>query len=149
MSVFDVPAYEALAEAVRPDTVVDIALASFVSRGAAMPFEWGVCDCALWACDWILERRGVDPLAARRRTYDSPAAAAEILTANGGLDGLMSAACAAAEIERGPATVGAIGIVGTLLGPAVMIAASPDRWIGKAPRGIRVIKAEPSLVWSI
>ena len=149
MSGFDVPAYDALTDAIRPDAV-EIALASFLSRGAAIPFRWGVRDCALWACEWVLERRGVDPLADYRGTYALAEEARAIMAPHGGLAGLMTQACALAGLERVETSrLGDIGIVGTLMGPAVMIATDDGRWAGKAPRGVTILRASPVNVWRV
>lgn len=141
--------YEALCEALRPD-VPATALADYLRRGAALPFAWGSCDCALWACAWVQERRGVDPLAAFRGTYEDEAGARRITEPHGGLANLMAAACALAGLERtGAPRLGDIGIVGTLLGPTAVIACEGRRWAGKGERGVWVLRAAPTMAWRV
>src|SRR4051812_43525055 len=61
------------------------ALAQYLLASYDLPFVWGERDCALWACDWIKQRRGVDPGAPYRGRYTTQLGCARVLARNGGL----------------------------------------------------------------
>lgn len=42
-----------------------------IHRWHGVPFEWGVCDCALVLADWIAVVHGSDPAESVRYTYES------------------------------------------------------------------------------
>lgn len=44
----------------------------WLHRIAAVPHEWGYCDCMMVLADWVLMVRGFDPGADLRGTYGSP-----------------------------------------------------------------------------
>lgn len=54
----------------------EIRLADFIAARMSSPFVWGVSDCCLFACDAILEVRGVDPAAWFRGRYSDHRGAA-------------------------------------------------------------------------
>lgn len=60
-------------------------LAAFLRASSARPFVWGDRDCALWATAWIAARRGSDPAAYLRGTYDTALGCYRVLRREGGL----------------------------------------------------------------
>lgn len=47
-------------------------LYAWLHRIAAMPHEWGYCDCMMVLADWVLTVRGFDPGEGLRGTYGNP-----------------------------------------------------------------------------
>ena len=55
------------------------ALLSLVAQRAALPFEWGTRDCALWVFDAVRAFTGRDPAADLRGIYRTPRAALRLV----------------------------------------------------------------------
>lgn len=66
----------------------------------ATPFQWGVQDCATFACDAVIEMIGQDPWAAHRGTYSTEADADAIVTEAGGLEALAASIAATIGLEE-------------------------------------------------
>ncbi len=47
----------------------DIILDKFITMMSKTPFEWGVCDCALFVADWCVVYGGFDPAESYRGRY--------------------------------------------------------------------------------
>jgi hypothetical protein len=77
-------------------------LAALAEARQEQPFAWGTNDCAMFAADWVLAVRGVDPAEDLRGAYDDEAGAAEILAGHGGLGPLAEELMAAAGFEACP-----------------------------------------------
>ena len=67
------------------------ALPEFLRASGARRFAWGVCDCCLWAADWVATVTGRDPAASLRGTYRTRRAAAAIVAAHGGMIAFVEA----------------------------------------------------------
>lgn len=78
-------------------------LAELLASTRHTPFAWGLHDCATIVCDWILEIRGVDPMAAERGTYGTEAAFEALVDAEGGLEPFVAVRAARAGIADCPA----------------------------------------------
>ena len=65
--------------------------ADFISAASVREFEWGTCDCCLFACDGVEVLTGTDPAAPFRGTYRTIAGARRALKKFAG-DGLEAAA---------------------------------------------------------
>ena len=68
----------------------DVRLRALLQARLAVPFAWGVADCAMLAFDAALAITGRDPAADLRGTYNCGHGALRILHRLGGLCGLMS-----------------------------------------------------------
>ena len=60
-------------------------IAEYIARSRATPFEWGCCDCCTWPADYVLERRGVDPMADLRGAYATAFGARRFKIEGGGI----------------------------------------------------------------
>lgn len=60
----------------------------FIQEKRDQPFEWGVNDCCMFACDWIILLTGFDPADAinLRGAYSSKLEAIRILSRFGGVE---------------------------------------------------------------
>lgn len=61
------------------------ALADYLRRQAALPFELGKADCGLFIADWMREQSGIDPMAYCRGGYEGARGAAAMISGWGGL----------------------------------------------------------------
>lgn len=66
-----------------------LVLAHFIEARRNQPFEWGVNDCCLFASDWVRACTGTDPADGIRGTYASALSAARVISAHGGMIGLV------------------------------------------------------------
>ena len=115
------------------------------------PFGSGACDCALWICDWVLARRGVDPGAMFRGRYHSQAGARRLMAPYGGLEGLARTFFAQAGLQATTEPVrGDVGLVVDQAGHhALALCLGAGRWAGKARRGIVVEAFRVLAAWSV
>ena len=124
-------------------------LRAFLREGAALPFVWGGRDCALWACDWILAERGIDPAADLRGTYASGLACARLLRDAGGLPALAGRLAARAGIiETDSPEAGDVGVIETKIG-AYLAVSTGAAWAIKAADGIAFTPARPARMWAV
>ncbi|TPN26633.1 hypothetical protein FKO01_25505 [Mesorhizobium sp. B2-3-3] len=80
-------------------------------------WQWGFCDCTLFAAGWVVEATGKDPAADLRATYFDADGAAAILRAAGGAERLVEASLSALGFRRADTPRdGDIGIVRTMTG---------------------------------
>jgi hypothetical protein len=78
-------------------------------------WQWGYCDCTLFAADWVVAATGSDPGADLRGTYFDSIGARAVLHAAGGVDLLVGAKLGALGFRRVHAPHdGDIGIVRAL-----------------------------------
>lgn len=61
------------------------ALADYLRRQAALPFDLGTTDCCQYVAGWVRERLGVDPMAYCRGRYADERGARVLLSGYGGL----------------------------------------------------------------
>lgn len=125
-------------------------LSAHLRAGMAEPFRRGACDCCLWACDWVVRLRGVDPAAPLRGRYHTTLGAERLIRRAGGLEplsrDLMGAAGFAITEAPQPGDLGLVVDAVGQHGLAIRVAAS---WAAKARRGI-VIEEFPMIVaWRI
>jgi hypothetical protein len=109
-------------------------------HGVLTPFEYGVCDCTLWAADWVQIVTGRDVAADWRGTYRTALGYRRKVKRAGGLEAVVTAALSdlagyRAEAPHG-APCGAIGLVETRLGPACAIRLQSERWAAKTAAGL-------------
>lgn len=133
-----------------------LALAAFLRRSAGERFVWGGRDCCLWAVEWIIEMRGVDPAASLRGTYDDARACARILAAYDGVVGIAREYFAAAGLAETDApelgdvvAVRATDAKGRASDALGILTASAGRVACKAPIGITVAPWPIVAAWSI
>lgn len=128
-------------------------LHQFLQAGIDLPFAWGESDCALWVCDWIKQRRGVDPVAGLRGRYRTRLGCARLLARHGGLlDG-----ASALFVKAGLHTVngfdardGDVGYLDTQNG-TLGILVGHERWACKETTGgLLMTAAYPVLrIWRV
>lgn len=124
-------------------------LAEFLAAGAQTPFEWGKEDCCLFACDWVLSQRGVDPARRFRGRYATEKQARRIIRREGGLLAVVSAEMTAAGLtETIDPLPGDVGVVATDQGEALAIR-SRVGWVAKAPFGITAAQFIVMKAWSV
>ncbi|RWC28805.1 hypothetical protein [Mesorhizobium sp.] len=63
-------------------------------------WQWGLCDCTLFAADWVVAMTGKDPGADLRGTYFDAEGAEAILQAAGGAERLVGAQLGAIGFQR-------------------------------------------------
>lgn len=124
-------------------------LSEFLAAGAKTPFEWGKEDCCLFACDWVLSQRGVDPAARFRAAYGTERQAHRIIRRAGGFVRLIEAEMAAAGlVETSDPLPGDVGVVVTDQGQALAIR-SRVGWVAKAPLGISAAQFIVVKAWAV
>lgn len=95
-------------------------LDDYVTSTAGDVFDWGVSDCALWACGAIHSVTGDDPAADLRGTYDSRESAEKVM--NGDLEVFAEGRAAKrkmAEVEVAFAQRGDLLLMDADSGPAL------------------------------
>ncbi len=123
------------------------ALAAYLRASGARPFAWGECDCCTWACDWVLQRRGVDPAAEWRGRYRTRRGA--MRNVRPGFLLVVAGAMAKAGLKTtDDPTPGDVGVVMTPQGASLAIK-TPTGWAGKAEAGIVVAPFTALEAWSI
>lgn len=123
---------------------------AYVMAGAGLPFCWGACDCAVWACGWVREACGIDVAAAFRGTYRTRIGAARKLNKRGGFVQAVTE-----TMETGGLTqtqtpeIGDIGVIQTPAGLALGIKVGFG-WAAKADLGA-VVSSSFDMVraWSV
>lgn len=128
-------------------------LAQFLADLSRRKWEWGKTDCLMVLADWVVLRRGVDPLARWRGTYTTHGGARMGLRVAGGMEALLSHAFASVGLERAAEPVaGDVGLVSApfawrngraLWRPTGAICVG-DGWVMAADRGL-VIARPPSI----
>lgn len=80
-------------------------------------WQWGFCDCTLFAADWVVEATGKDPGADLRGTYFDAIGAAAVVRAAGGVERLVGSKLAPLGFKRVQAPQdGDIGVVMAITG---------------------------------
>lgn len=126
-----------------------ITLQEFLLDAASKPFKWGVCDCCLFAADWILAARGVDPAADFRGTYSRACTANDLLILEGGLIKLTGKQMAALGfVLTDDAQAGDVGVVETMLGPTAAIRTA-SAWACKTQSGIATGPFKVYAAWRV
>jgi hypothetical protein len=123
--------------------------ANYVRDHGSEPFAWGERDCCLWVCDWIKDRRGVDPAARLRGCYHDEAGAIACWSDFGGLQVLALTLAKEAGLQQTETPVaGDVGLVQTWMGPAMAICLG-DRWAVKGPRAVVVHRWPVLSAWIV
>ena len=65
-------------------------LPEILERYRNAPFEWGECDCCLFAADVVRDLTGVDYAAEFRGRYSTKIGAARLIKPHGDLEGFVS-----------------------------------------------------------
>lgn len=124
-------------------------LAEFLRDGATRRFEWGVCDCCIWACSWVLAQRGVDPSAPWRGRYRTARGALRHIRKGGDFVDVVSRAMAAAGLaETSDPQPGDVGVVLTDMGGTLAVRTSTG-WACKSERGVVVAPYELVKAWTV
>ncbi len=124
-------------------------LAEFLTAGAKTPFVWGEADCCLFACDWVVSQRGVDPAQQFRGRYATERQARRIIRRQGGFLAMVSAQMEAAGLAvTDDALPGDVGVVVTDQGEALAIR-SRIGWAAKSPSGICAAPFMLLRAWSV
>lgn len=116
------------------------------------PWEWGEHDCCTFAAGWAMLCGHADPMAGWRGAYSSEEEARRIMEDAGGLVVLWSAALAALSRPEGEPQQGDIGICNVIGedGPTANGGIfTGGRWSFLAPRGLCVLRVEPSNVTKV
>lgn len=137
-------------------------LPQFLADLSRRKWEWGATDCLMVLADWVVLRRGVDPLKPWRGTYSTHGGARMGLRAAGGMEALLSDAFASGGLERAAEPVaGDVGIVSTpfvvrngraLWRATGAICVGPDLWALVAERGMIVARPpdiRPLAAWKV
>lgn len=124
-------------------------LADFLATGAKTPFVWGSEDCCLFACDWVLSQRAVDPARRYRGSYRTERGAYRVIRRAGGFLAMVEAEMAAAGLmETSDPLPGDVGVVETEQREALAIC-SRVGWVAKAPRGIVAASFKLIKAWTV
>ena len=132
-------------------------LVEYLDRRKDERFQWGVMDCCTFACDWVEEITGVDPMAELRHKYSGPITAQKAMirfTESG--DGLAACAQKLAfkygfnEVKPSEAQRGDVVLIdfGSALALGIV---GPDHHLhGAGPQGIVTVPLEAALrAWRI
>jgi len=125
-------------------------LRQFVAWSSARKFDWLVCNCGFWACDWIVAETGKDPVARYRGRFKTEAGFRRFVGRHGGTEGFsrMVAAKAGLEVTDEPVA----GDVGLVLADGITMAIKADgqNWIVKRSGfGIAIGPFRHIVAWSI
>jgi hypothetical protein len=60
-------------------------IADYIAQTRYLPFQWGVCDCCMWAAGYVKDATGTDPMADLRGAYDSAFTARQVRMRHGGI----------------------------------------------------------------
>lgn len=122
-------------------------LAEYIRAGARRRAH--VLPCAPWACDWVLLRIGVDPIADLRDRWTTSTIRRRI-RAEGGLEAMARARFAAAGLaETDDPAPGDVGIVRGGHGPTLAIRTTGG-WAGPGPgRGVTLGPFPVLAAWSV
>jgi len=124
-------------------------LAAFLRKSLGEPFVWGQRDCALWAADWIKERRGVDPATSIRGRYSTRLGCERFANRHGGLPAYADEILTGAGLERtDDPQPGDVGLIDTPDGPTVAVRVDLG-WAIKAARGIKIVPARHLMAWRV
>lgn len=127
-----------------------ISLAEYLLSASRRPFQWGQCDCCMFAADWVHAMRGFDPADILRGSYTSEAEAALIIMREGGMRAFaISRLASIGLLETKKPTEGDIGIVKATDGETFAIKTSRYNWACKGRKGIVIAPFEMLLAWSI
>ncbi len=97
-------------------------LPAFLRASGSRGFAWGICDCCLWAADWVCAVKGVDPAHGLRGTYRTRRGADRIVQSFGGMVGFVDAHLAPVGIARTADPLpGDLAVVSTEFGDALGI----------------------------
>jgi len=112
-------------------------LALFLRKQAAIPFQYGSCDCALMPADWCESESGVDPAWPLRGQYSSDEEWQQLAEEAGGLVELWADLGRQSNLEQtmNPA-VGDIGLVEIVDHGIFGAVKMTNRWAVKLERGI-------------
>lgn len=122
-------------------------LVDYLRASGSRSFVWGECDCCTWVCDWVLQRRGVDPAARWRGRYGSARGALRNLKP--GLLPVVAKAMARAGLAAtDDPQPGDVGVVQTAHGASLAIRATTG-WAGKAETGIVVAPFPVLAAWTV
>jgi hypothetical protein len=119
-----------------------------VLREFSGPLVWGASDCCTSACNVFAALWGVDPMQPLRGRYSSRAGAFRLIRAWGGWDAMTQRLALDAGLRRGPATPGALGLLGTGRDRTLAICTAPGIWAGRIDGGFRQIRAEVA-AWGV
>lgn len=87
-------------------------LFAFIEERRNRPFEWGVQDCCLFACDGIRAQSGLDPADKMfRGKYRDATGAARLVRKHGGVEAIAEKVCAAHGMPEVPVALAQRGFV--------------------------------------
>lgn len=110
----------------------EAALSSYIQDGLTAKFEWGRCDCCLWAAAWVERCCGWHPAKDLVGRYSSSTGARRIIQREGGFVPMLNRRLGRQPIQtpfmakRGdiaavPGVAGIAHAVGIVLGPKVAL----------------------------
>lgn len=117
--------------------------------------QWGVRDCCLWPCEWVLQVTGLDGGAPWRGTYSDEAGCLAILERDGGVLAVMTRGaeeiCGLARVDEArPGDVGVIRVgLSAGLGLIAAICLGPGRWAAMSGEGLRILRATTERAWRV
>lgn len=123
-------------------------LDALVRQRRGTPFAWGLADCCLWGADVVQAVTGRDPMADLRGSYDTEAAARDVLARLGALRHLLSRRVG----PRVRAALGRPGDLGMTLesGRGCVVAHVGGCWMGQGPRGLVPVRDDGVLAaWRV
>lgn len=120
-----------------------VTLEQYLAAAARRPFQWGVCDCCTFAFDWVVQRNGIDPMAAYRGRYGTALGAKRMAR------DLATAVHQAVTLPRTTTPVaGDVGLVETPAGPTMAIRTARG-WAVKTPAGMACANLKPLAAWRV
>lgn len=130
-------------------------LGDFLERHGGLDLAWGLADCMIFPCDWMLAATGLDPAARWRGTYHTAREAQMIVRREGGMVALMAKGAqdiGAVGVNLSEAPTGAMGIViaPTAKGPQEMGAIKTSiGWAVFCGSGVLVGQYEALGAWAV
>ena len=110
-------------------------LAATIAAHRDTPFQWGVHDCALWACNTVQCLTGTDIVADLRGAWHTASEALRVLQGGGGLLAMISARLPE-RAPRGMARRGDVVCVAIDGRPTLGVVAGNGRWCAPGAAGM-------------
>ncbi len=116
-----------------------------ITAAQALPFEWGVHDCCLFAADCVHVITGVDHAASFRGKYSTALGAQRVITERGGLVAFLTEQLGE-PVHPALAQTGDVGLFKEGEQDALAVFAG-SAWFATGPQGTTMVAAPMLAVW--
>lgn len=129
-------------------------LSDFMAQSLRTRFDWRQRNCLFWLADWVMIRRGADPVADLRGRFTTPQDCMRYLSDHGGLLAVVAARASAAGLiltETPQAgDIGVVQVAGVDEGdPVTGAICVGGLWSVLSPGGLSTFDASPLAAWTV